>query len=314
MKNNHFILLLNLFLILVIVDCSQENDKMKKETQTESQFLKVVDNQDFPEGPAWDGKNTLYVSNCYGGWITKIESTGYNKPLKVSDEPFILEKTNGLTFFKDGSIFACDIDKRAIIKINPERKSEIYASEFEGKQFNRPNDLAFDPNGNLYFTDPNKYDPTILDGYIYKVDAFTKEVTQAATDLAFPNGLAFSTDGKYLYVCESAKHRVIKFELGQNGNLINPNTFVEMPGGDPDGCNFDQEGNLYVAHFGGGAIWVINPDGSVKEKIKTPGKKPSNVEFGDSDLRTLFITEDESNCVYKMRIEVPGLKLFCSPE
>ena len=314
MRKKHLLFLLSLFIIFVTSACSQEKEKMKQVPKTETQFLKVVDNQDFPEGPAWDGKNRLYVSNCYGGWITKIESTGYNEALRVSEEPFIQEKTNGLTVYKDDNIFACDIDKRAIIKINPEGNSEIYVSEFEGRQFNRPNDLAFDPAGNLYFTDPNKYDPEILDGSIYRVDAFTKKVTQAATHLAFPNGLAFSANGKYLYVCESAKHRVLKFEIGQGGNLINPNTFIDMPGGDPDGCNFDQKSNLYVAHFGGNAIWVINPDGSVKEKIKTPGKKPSNVEFGDSDLRTLFITEDESNCVYKMRVEVPGLKLFCSPE
>ena len=83
--------------------------------------------------------------------------------------------------------------------------------------------------------------------------------------------------------------------------------------GDPDGCNFDQDENLYVAHFGGGTIWILNPDGSVKGKIKTPGLKPSNVEFGDSDLKTLYITEDETNAVYKIRVDIPGLPLFSSP-
>lgn len=32
-------------------------------------------------------------------------------------------------------------------------------------------------------------------------------------------------------------------------------------GGDPDGFNFDEDGNLYAAHFGGGNIYVISPEG-----------------------------------------------------
>jgi gluconolactonase len=76
---------------------------------------------------------------------------------------------------------------------------------------------------------------------------------------------------------------------------------------------FDVEGNLYVAHFGGGAIYVLSPNGKIKEKIFAPGMKPSNVEFGGDDMITLFITEDETNSVYSMKVKIPGIKLFSSP-
>lgn len=273
-----------------------------------SKFEKVADNLNFPEGPAWNGKN-LFVSSCYDGKIIKISTDSYsvfadsanNKPLK---------QTNGLAFDKNGNLFACDYGIGAILKISPEGKVEIYCKGFNGKKFNRPNDLAFDREGNLYFTDPNSEKP---DGFVYRIDAKTKEVKLIAESLAFPNGIAFSKDYKNLFICESAKNRILKYDVDEKGNLKNKTTFVDLPGGEPDGIAFDVKGNLYAAHFGGGQIYIISPDGNIKDSIKAPGKETSNVEFGGEDLKTLFITEDETNSVYKIKTEFSGLKLFGMP-
>jgi len=134
-----------------------------------------------------------------------------------------------------------------------------------------------------------------------------------ADSLAFPNGIAFSPDGDKIFICESAQNRILTFNVDKDGSLSNRNVFAELPGGDPDGLAFDIDGNLYAAHFGGGAIYVLSSDGKIKEKIIAPGKKPSNVEFGDDDLRTLFITEDETNSVYSAKVKIPGMPLFSSP-
>lgn len=264
----------------------------------------------FPEGPAWDGKNTLYVSNCQGNWITRISPAGVDTFLTAATDPFTFEKTNGMTVFKDGHLYVCEFGRGAILRIHPDGKSEIYAERCAGQKLNRPNDLAFDAAGNLYFTDPNHYRRENPDGVVYRIAAGSRKVTVVATELAFPNGLAFSADGKFLYICESAFERVLRFTVQPDGSLTGKEIFVEMPGGDPDGINFDAAGNLYVAHFGGGAVWIIAPDGSVRDKIQMPGKKPTNVEFGGPDLRTLFITEVETNAVYRLEVSVPGLRLM----
>jgi gluconolactonase len=282
-------------------------------TSPEAKFLLVTAGLNFPEGPAWNGDQALFVSNCYGGWISKILPESATVFLRASSNPFTFDKTNGLAFYKDGSLFACDFGRGAILQIQPNGHSSIYVDGYQGKRFNRPNDLAFDPHGNLYFTDPNAYRTTNPDGVIYRVDAQSKQVTQAAKNLAFPNGLAFSADARYLYVCESARQQIFRFKVADNGNLIDKELFVSLPGGDPDGINFDREGNLYVAHFGGAAIYVIAPNRTIKAKLPTPGKKPSNVEFGGPDRRTLYITEVETNAIYRMQLEIPGLPLFCAP-
>lgn len=277
-----------------------------------NEFIKIADSLNFPEGPAWDGRGNLFVSSCYGGYITRISSNRISKIVDSTSNPN-LKQTNGLTVYKDGNIFACDYGLGAILKISPDGKSEMFVDGFNGKKFNRPNDLAFDYNGNLYFTDPKSYGKDKLDGRIFKINIESKEVSLLEDSLAFPNGIAFSHDGKKLFVCESAKNRILTFKVSGVGSLLDKTVFAELPGGDPDGIAFDIEGNLYIAHFGGGTIYILSPDGAIKEKLITPGKKPSNVEFGGEDMKTLFITEDETNSVYSMKVKIPGMPLFSSP-
>ncbi|MCK7523104.1 MAG: SMP-30/gluconolactonase/LRE family protein [Ignavibacteriales bacterium] len=148
---------------------------------------------------------------------------------------------------------------------------------------------------------------------IYRLNIESKEVSLLAESLAFPNGIAFSPDSKKLFVCESALNRILTFNVNKDGSLSDKAIFAELPGGDPDGIAFDIDGNLYVAHFGGGAIYVFSPEGIIKDKLITPGKKPSNVEFGGEDMRTLFITEDETNSVYSTQVETAGMKLLSAP-
>lgn len=272
---------------------------------TPQEFTKVAADLNFPEGPAWDGKGNLYVSSCYGGYIYKISEDTSGIFIDSLSSP--IKQTNGLVFDSKGTLFACDYGKGFIIKIMPDKTVEIVSRGFDGTRFNRPNDLAFHRKGKLYFTDPKSYGIDKPDGRLFRLDVFSGEAELLKDSLCFPNGIAFSADGKALYLCESAKRRILKFNLDSEGNILSRNIFAEMPGGDPDGIDFDSAGNLYAAHFGGGAIYVFNSNGALIEKILTPGKKPSNVEFGGKDLKTLYITEDETNSVYSIERKTPGL-------
>lgn len=222
--------------------------------------------------------------------------------------------SNGLVFSSNGYLYACDYKGGRILRIDPIKLSiEIIVSGFNGEKLNRPNDLAFSPQGILYFTDPKSYDKNNRDGSVYAYFPDSGKLLKTAEGLAFPNGIAFSNDGKNLFVCESAMERILKFPVNADGALGEMTEFVKLPGGDPDGIAFDENGNLYAAHFGGSAVYVINPMGKIIDKIFTPGKKPSNVEFGGEDMRDLYVTEDETNCVYVVRTIIPGKILFSSP-
>jgi gluconolactonase len=276
-------------------------------------FEKVVENMNFPEGPAWDGEGNLYCSSCYGGYIVKVEGDSHKIFITSTTGMNSIKNTNGLTVYKNGDIFACDYGRGAILRIQPDSQIIIYASGYNDKPFSKPNDLTFDPDGNLFFSDTKSYNKNIPDGTVYRVDFKTKEVTPAVSNICFPNGVAFSPDNKYFFLCESAQNRILRFKVQSDGSLTNKEVFVNLPGGDPDGLAFDIKGNLYAAHYGGKAIYVISPNGVILKKIPTPGKNPSNVEFGGKDMKTLFITEDETNCIYKTKVKIPGSFLFSFP-
>lgn len=264
----------------------------------------VANNQKFPEGITWDFNGNLYSSNCYGNWITRISESKIDTFLVASDSTF--GKTNGMITSKDGSILACDFGNGSIIKFSPNGMKETIISGFEGIPFNRPNDLTFDANGNLYFTDPKSYSHDILDGRVFFYNFSTQNLIIVKDSLAFPNGIGISPISNRLYVCESAKSRILSFKINSDNSLSEMSVFIELPGGDPDGINFDVNGNLYVAHFGGGSLYIISPEGEILHQIKTPGKKPSNIEFAGSELKTLYLTEDETNSIYKMNINIEG--------
>ncbi|MBZ0198834.1 MAG: SMP-30/gluconolactonase/LRE family protein, partial [Ignavibacteriaceae bacterium] len=278
----------------------------------EIKWEKLAENLQFPEGPAWNG-NELFVSSCYGGFISKIGSNTSEIFVDSTMKPFRIKQSNGLTFGKDGYMYACDYGIGAILKISPTGITEILSDGYQGEKYNRPNDLAFSPEGMLFFSDPKSYSKDKPDGRLFKLDINSGESELVIDSLCFPNGIAFSNNWKNLFVCESAMNRILKFDFNDDGSITNKTVFVNLPGGDPDGIAFDSEGKLFCAHFGGGTIYVIDRDGKIIHEIKTPGKKPSNVEFGGKDMKILFITEDETNSVYKTTLETPGQKLFYSP-
>lgn len=293
-----FILLVEI--IVILLSSCKPNDIVYSDWEL------VVDNQKFPEGITWGPSGKLYSSNCNGNWITRISDETIDTFLVASDSTF--NKTNGMIVLNDGSLLACDYGSGTIIKFTKDKKAEIVIPGYNGKAFNRPNDLTIDENGNLYFTDPKNYGKDKLDGRVFFFNFKSKKLILVQDSMAFPNGIGISPIDQKLYVCESAKSRILRFDISKTNKLLDKQVFIELPGGDPDGFNFDVNGNMYVAHFGGGTVYVISPEGKILKKIKTPGKKPSNVEFAGKDMKTLYLTEDETNSIYKLSINIPGFK------
>ena len=292
-------------LLFLILFFGINNNLFSQVIDENEKWVKVADSLNFPEGPAYNG-TSIYFSNCYGGWIGKFNNSFTDTFISKFDDSLLIKNTNGLAFDSKGNLFVCEYGFGRILEINNTAEIKIYADCYDGNRFNRPNDLTIDKNGNLFFTDPKSYDKNILDGRIFFIDEKTKEVSLLADNLAFPNGINISPiDGK-LYVCESAKQKIIRFTILDENRLSDKEDFIELPGGDPDGIEFDKNGNLYVAHYGGKAVYIFSSNGEMIQKIKTPGSKPTNLEFGDDDAKTLYLTEVETSSLYKIRTKYSG--------
>lgn len=284
-----------------------------------SPLEKVCGSLSFPEGPAWDGHGSLYFSQCNLPAISVVDASGEFTIDWTAGGHKCWDKTNGMTFTKDGSLFVCDHGLNVILKVVAGKSCDVYADNCEGEKFKGPNDLAFDPGGNLYFTDPVGSTLANPIGCLFRVEKKTRKVSKVADGMAFPNGLAFTKDAKSLFVCESQKNRILKFDVKKDGSLGVPQQFADLSPagkGEPDGMAVDRDGNLWVAHFGNHKVLCVSPEGKIIGTIAVPHENdwgPTNVEFGGKDYKTLYITDAGSCAVFKTTVKVAGLRLFSAP-
>jgi gluconolactonase len=266
-------------------------------------LVKVVSGLGFTEGPVWDEKGFLYVSDEEQNKIYRVYADGHKDTLLSLGDP------DGNTFDRNARLIDCASVLRAIIAIAPDGHYEVLADRYEGKKFNSPNDVIVGPDGALYFTDPTldlvkgeKQEIPFQGVYRLGIEGDVRLLT---AELTQPNGLAFSPDGKRFYVDDSEQRNIRVYDVGTDGSLSNGRIFgVEdgKPGdGVPDGMRVDGSGNLYVT--GPKGIWVWDSSGHHLGTIELP-EQPANFNWGDADYRTLYITATTS--VYKLRTKVQG--------
>jgi len=257
----------------------------------------------FTEGPMWDAAGFLYVSDETINKIFRVYPNGKKEEVIALGDP------DGNTFDRRHRLIDCASVLRAIIEVTPDGKYKILADRFDGKKLNSPNDVIVGPDGALYFTDPTmdlvagEKQEIPFQG-IYRLDD-KGSVTLLTKDLTQPNGLAFSPDGKKMYIDDSEKRNILAYNVAADGTLSNGRVFGEEPGGKndgvPDGIKVDKNGNLFVT--GPKGIWVWDAKGNHLGTIAMP-EQPANLTWGDEDYHTLYITATTS--VYRLKTKATG--------
>ena len=272
----------------------------------------MTSGHDSPEGPAFHRDGSLFFVNWLssailrlapadpGGTITEFANTG-GVPA-------------GLAFHPDGTLYVADEGDQwhGVLRVSPTGEITPWITEYRGQPLNGANDLVFDSNGVLYFSDPwrSSLDRPIGGFYCAFPDGTLEQID---TGLAFPNGVAIARDGSAVYLAETWTNRILRYTIGADGR-VGPRTefahLADKPG--PDGMAFDDAGNLYVAHYNAGRVDVFGPTGRERDRIVLPGSGITNVAFGGRDGRDLVITDVATASVYRTRVDIPGLPLFAA--
>ncbi|HZO29908.1 MAG TPA: SMP-30/gluconolactonase/LRE family protein [Chloroflexota bacterium] len=258
----------------------------------------------FTEGPLWHPDGFFYFVDLRVNRLHKIV------PGQAAE--LVRENTgegNGTTFDLQGRLIMCEGGNRRLSRMDPDGTVEVLVDRYEGRRFNRPNDVVCKSDGSIFFTDPGLRIPLdqreLPHAGVYRL-APDGALTLVA-DCEYPNGLAFSPDERILYVANSRWAAYIHaLELNDDGTLRRRRIFADMssdePDGVPDGMKVDVEGNVYCT--GPGGVWVFAPDGRHLGTIRPP-EVPANLAFGGPDRRTLFFTARTS--LYSTRVKVPGV-------
>ncbi|RNL62450.1 SMP-30/gluconolactonase/LRE family protein [Nocardioides marmoriginsengisoli] len=277
----------------------------------------------FPEGPVVLPSGDLVVCELAGRRVTRIDARGGKRTLAT-----FAGSPNGQVVAPDGSLWVCDnggrwvAESAADLREGPGDQPGLLwrltldgdlaplLTEIDGRPLTSPNDLCLDGDGGLWFTDPVWPD---ADGQVSAGKIGYRAADGRAhyehEGLRFPNGLAVTAAGDALIVAESYTSWLHRFPILGPGRLGQPEPFAFLGEGTlPDGLCFDSAGRVIVAGAGTGCVVVFTADGEDLGRIPF-GNDVTNVCFGGSDLRTLFVTEVGLGRVSTVRWDVPGLPM-----
>ncbi len=283
----------------------------------------------FTEGPTVAEDGTVYFTDLYSNRIMRRSPAG---AVSVFRQPS--NRANGLIFDSEWRLLACEGgDGESVLprvtRTNMETGDiEVIADEYNGKQLHQPNDLSFDAQGRIYFTDRpganRRPEQTGVHG-VYRIDTDGSiERILTEPEVLRPNGIVISPDDSTLYIIETEQSeggpRLIRaYDLSAEGRVSNSRVFHNFyPGRSGDGMTIDSEGNLYVAaglnNLRGtsetldtvAGIHVFSPSGELLEHIPIPEDTITNAAFGGLDLRTLYITAGKT--LFSVRTEIVGTR------
>lgn len=261
------------------------------------------------EGPTWfpAGRYLVFSDIPNDRMLRYDEATG---AVGVFREP--AGYANGHTVDRFGRLVSCEQGHRRLTRTEHDGTVTVLASHVDGRRFNSPNDVVEAADGSLWFSDPSygidsDYEGTRaareMDGcHVYRLDPDGDgEARVVADDFVRPNGLAFSLDGRLLYVVDTREQHIRVFAVADGGTLSGGEVFATCDAGGYDGVRLDDTGRLWVAAHDG--IHCFDPDGTLLGKLLVP-EITSNLTFGGAKRNDLYITASSS--VYTLRVNTTG--------
>ncbi len=263
----------------------------------------------FTEGPAWDGESLLF---------SDIPSSRILRYDPCSGETGVYREGtnegNGLMFDRNGHLYGCqggagaEVPGRRVVRYEPGGAQSVIADRLDGVRLNSPNDLAFDPSGRLWFSDPRygeeRDDMVLGHESVLRADPMPDgswSVRRVTWDTTRPNGLLVSPDGGTLYVAQSEygldrKRELRAYAIHDDGSLGEHRVLHNFyPHRGIDGMCLDVDGNIvatagWEASGPGPMIYVFSPSGRVLETHPVPFDRPTNCTWGGADLSALYVT------------------------
>ena len=295
-----------------------------------SQFADIHDAPQgkFLEGGAFDDAGNFWFVAIGSGWISYLTPEGKlvpgfncNPPAEVG---FACEPQG--TRWHDGKLYLTSRHLGVMVWDPQTKKLSSLVTTYRNQLFKGPNDLDFDAEGNLYFTDPwgTGAGPDSADQagavYQYSNSGVLRRIISTGQ---FPNGIAVSPDDKTLAVADYAANRMLYYSFlnGPNpactqcANDPGHQTFSFAtsgsfnPGnGGPDGIHYDVHGDLWAA-LGIGGVIEYDPRGVILGYVPLPNRDAAatNFSFGGPDNQYIYMEGAVSGVVYRFKAPYPGL-------
>ncbi|MFG6440739.1 SMP-30/gluconolactonase/LRE family protein [Roseateles sp. LKC17W] len=274
------------------------------------------------EGPVWfgDGRYLLWSDIPNDRILRWDDCSGQ---VSVFRQP--AGNANGHARDAQGRLISCEHLGRRITRTEFDGRITVLADRFSEKPLNSPNDITVAPDGAIWFTDPEFGISGDWEGApaareqphgVYRLDGQTGELQRAIDDLAGPNGLAFTPEGRLLVVESRAQpHRLIWSYAVDGATVSDKRLLIDAQGpGAFDGIALDTQGRIWCGFGGGGqpgvdpapldGVRVYSPQGQPLAHIHLP-ERCANLCFGGAKGNRLFMASSHS--LYALYVHARGL-------
>ncbi len=302
---------------------------------SQPEITEIASGLRFPEGPVAMPDGSVIVVELMGGCVTRVASDGTKSEVAAPGG-----SPNGAAIGPDGALYICnsggwafrevlgmsvpdtelppDHSGGRIERIDLERGSvEVLYTECDGHALIGPNDIVFDAQGGMWFTDHGRRAGRVQHiGAIYYAEPDGSTIREVVFPSDSPNGIGLSPDGSRLYAAETHTGRVYEWkitargEVEQNALGAAGRLLCGLPGMQLfDSLGIDADGNIVVATLVTGALTVISPAGEVLDQVLTGDPMTTNVCWGGDDLSTAYVTCSGTGRLISMQWPRAGLKL-----
>jgi gluconolactonase len=283
------------------------------------QVREITDGLHFPEGPIAMPDGTVLVVEIAAGRLTRVLPDGRKETVA---EPG--GGPNGAAIGPDGACYICNNGGfKWRVEPDGQMRSIAQADDYVSGRIERvdlatgkvdvlydrcgdhllcgPNDIVFDREGNMWFTDLGKVRERDRDqGGVYWAKPDGSEIREVIHPILMPNGIGLSPDEKTLYVAETETGRLWAYPITGPGEVqkqafppsLNGGRLVSAEGGWRrfDSLAVEAYGNICVATLMMGGITVANPNGGLVEHVPLDDPYTTNICFGGPGLRTAYVT------------------------
>jgi gluconolactonase len=268
------------------------------------QFETFASGLDHPECCAIDRDGNLWAGG-EAGQIYRIDAAG-----KVETVTNVGGFCCGLAFSPDDhELFVC-ASGVGIVTVGKSGKHRVFATHGGNQKIVTPNFLAFGRCGELYVTDSGNW--MERNGYILRFEPGGGGEVLAGP-FGYANGLALSADARHLFMVESDTGSVLRFEIGGDGRLHEPETYAADVGRFPDGLALDVDDNLYVCCYASDEIWRISPDRQKTFLAHDPWGirlgRPTNLAFGGENFDEIYVANLGRQTITRAKLSIRGQPL-----
>ena len=230
--------------------------------------------------------------------------------------------SNGNTVDRAGRLVSCEHGGRRVSRTEFDGRVVTLADRHDGKRLNSPNDVVVKSDGSIWFTDPTYGIDSDYEGHrgeseqagshVFRFDPRDGRLTVVSDDFVQPNGIAFSTDERHLYIVdtgathvEDGPRHIRRFAVSDDGRLSGGEVFAVSTSGLFDGLRLDDAGRIWTSAADG--VHCYDPDGTLLGKIHVP-EVVANLCFGGPKRNYLYVCGTTS--LYGIRLPVNGARTF----